>query len=102
MDQLSQHLLMSWGDYAVTPPGEYLYGPSGSQKATHTFTPGGGVTSISVCCISAGNPQSYSERPAGSLAWASNYTVTPGSNYTVVVGGQGSAGGGTAPERVGS
>ena len=93
---------MAHGTYSTEPPGEYLYGPSGASSQTHTFVPGNGVTSISVCCISAGNPGSYSNRPAGCLAWASNYTVVPGQSYTVVVGGQGSAGSSTNPQRVGS
>ena len=64
-------------------------GPVTGQQAytstgTYSWTAPSGVTSVSVVCIS---PSGTSR--AGGLAYLNNYSVTPGSSYTVVVNGSG-------------
>lgn len=80
MDLITQQLLMVAAGNQGTPPGELTYG-----TGSHTFTPGAGVVSVSVCCIGSGSNVFYL-KGSGGLAWASNVTVTPGNNYTVNVG----------------
>tara|TARA_B100000401_G_scaffold175064_1_gene117509 strand:+ start:666 stop:1583 length:918 start_codon:yes stop_codon:yes gene_type:complete len=68
-------------------------GAAGGQDAyttagTYTWTCPVGVTSVSVVCIGAGGTQgSMSYGPdGGSLVYKNNISVTPGQNYTIVVG----------------
>lgn len=75
---------------AVAAPGQQLYDTVGS----YTFTAPAGVTSVSVCCIGAGantiggltQVGGQDGGGGGALAYANNISVTPGANYTVVVG----------------
>jgi hypothetical protein len=75
-----------------------------SVAGTYTFTVPTGVTSVSAVAVGGGGGGQISrggstgtERPAsggggGGLGWKNNIAVTPGSNYTVVVGAGGTAG----------
>lgn len=63
---------------------------------TFSWTCPAGVTSVSVVCIGAGATGYTNGGPGGSgggLGWKNNIPVTPGQNYTVVVGGVGTTGG---------
>tara|TARA_A100001035_G_scaffold279498_1_gene281124 strand:+ start:1854 stop:2819 length:966 start_codon:yes stop_codon:yes gene_type:complete len=58
-----------------------------TTAGTYTWTCPAGVTSVSVVCIGAGGTVDTSYGGcAGSLAYKNNITVTPGQNYTIVVG----------------
>lgn len=58
-----------------------------TTAGTYTWTCPSGVTSVSVVCIGAGGTVGTSYGGcAGSLAYKNNITVTPGQNYTIVVG----------------
>jgi len=59
-----------------------------TSYGTYTWTCPAGVTSVSVVCVGAGGTMgSGSYGPGGgSLAYKNNITVTPGQNYTIVVG----------------
>ena len=59
-----------------------------TSYGTYTWTCPVGVTSVSVVCVGAGGTMgSGSYGPGGgSLAYKNNITVTPGQNYTIVVG----------------
>lgn len=58
-----------------------------TTAGTYTWTCPAGVTSVSVVCIGAGGTTDTSYGGcAGSLAYKNNITVTPGQNYTIVVG----------------
>ena len=80
MDQLTQYLMLAATGYQEPPEGEAIY-----SSGSYTWTPPGGVSSISVCCIGSGSTSAYI-RGSGGLAWMSDYTVTAGTNYTVNVG----------------
>ena len=81
-----------------TPPGQQAYTTSG----TFTWVAPTGVTSVSAVVVGAGQSGSlksyngccYQAKSGmgGSLAYLNNYTVTPGSSYTVVVGSSPSIG----------
>lgn len=67
------------------PRGESLYAIPGS----YSWTCPDGVTSVSVVCIGGGGGYTDTAGAAGAgggLGYKNNYSVTPGSSYTVVVG----------------
>jgi len=70
--------------YAVLP--ESIY----STPGTYSWTAPAGVTSVCVVCVGGGGGYSAG---GGGLGWKNNIAVTPGSNYTVVVGAGGQASG---------
>lgn len=61
------------------PRGESVY----TIPGTHSWTCPAGVTSVSVVCVGGGGSDSGG---GGGLGYKNNYSVTPGSSYTVVVG----------------
>ena len=75
-----------------------LAGSSATYTAagTYSWVAPTGVTSVSVVCVGGGGGGSsgyiysgYTAGSGGSLGYKNNYTVTPGSSYTVVVGAGG-------------
>jgi len=68
--------------------GESVYVVPGS----HSWTCPVGVTSVSVVCIGGGGGGAINCAGGGGLGYKNNYSVTPGSSYTVVVGGRGLGG----------
>ena len=87
-------------DDTTIPVGEVQYIIPG----TYSWTCPAGVTSVSAVCIGAGGGAPYwvggnnggTGGGGGALGYKSNIAVTPGQNYTVVVGGGGSGLLGTA------
>lgn len=85
----------------AAPPGQQAYTTAG----TYTWIAPAGVTSVSAVVIGAGGHANagggyIAGAGGGALAFKNNYSVTPGSSYTVVVGaaapwnsGSGGAGG---------
>lgn len=74
---------------AVIPTGEDVYLTPG----TYSWVCPTDVTAVSVVCVGAGgewqNGQGRSGGGGGALAYKNNIPVTPGTSYTVVVGGRG-------------
>jgi hypothetical protein len=65
-------------------PGQSQYTSSG----TYTWTCPAGVTSVSAVCVGGGaSSGSATGGGGGALRYVTSYSVTPGNNYTVVVGG---------------
>jgi hypothetical protein len=58
-----------------------------TTSGTYSWVAPTGVTSVSVVAVGGGGTGGFS---GGSLGYKNNYTVTPGSSYTVVVGKGGS------------
>jgi hypothetical protein len=62
-----------------------------TTPGTYTWVAPGGVTSVSVVCVGGGgngaNVSSGAGGGGGALSYGNNIAVTPGSSYTVVVGG---------------
>lgn len=73
------------GDSYSSPTGEALY----TTPGTFSWTAPSGVTSVSVVCVGGGggNNADSNSGSGGGLGWKNNIPVTPGQNYTVVVGG---------------
>jgi len=69
-----------------TQPGQSEYLTAG----TYTWTAPTGVTSISVVAVGSGHGGGTGGAAGGALAYKNNITVTPGANYTVIVGSAGS------------
>lgn len=69
----------------VAAPGQQAYTSSG----TYTWTCPAGITSVCVVCVGAGGTVSATGYGGGGggLGWKNNISVSPGSNYTVVVAG---------------
>ena len=65
------------GQVAYTTPG------------TYTWTAPANITSVCVVCVGGGGKGGGAGGGGGGLGWRNNITVTPGSNYTVVVGAAG-------------
>lgn len=65
--------------------GESLYTTQGS----YTWTCPTGVTSVSVVAVGGGGGAGYTAGGGGGLVWANDISVTPGNNYTIVVGTKG-------------
>jgi len=65
-------------------------GPVGGIRwitaASYTWTCPADVTSVCVLCVGAGGSGGAYGGSGGSLAYKNNVTVTPGQNYTIVVG----------------
>ena len=59
-----------------------------TSHGTYTWTCPAGVTSVSVVCVGAGGTMAMGSygTGGGSLAYKNNITVTPGQNYTIIVG----------------
>ena len=79
------------------PPGQQAYTSAG----TYTWVAPASVTSISVVAVGGGGGGGGSNANTGAfvgtgggggLGYKNNYSVTPGSSYTVVVGAGGTAG----------
>lgn len=68
-------------------PGSQSYTCSG----TYTWVAPAGVTSVSVVAVGGGGSGQYNGASGGGggLGYKNNYSVTPGSSYTVVVGARG-------------
>jgi len=84
---------------SVTPAivqGQQLYTTSGTSQQTYSWVAPAGVTSVSVVCVGGGGAGNSSggSGAGGGLGWYNNISVTPGSSYTVVVGGYGPTVGG--------
>lgn len=83
-------------------PRTTLAGPQAEFLApgTYTWTAPAGVTSVSVVCVGGGGGggQTWANAAGsgGGLGWKNNIPVTPGENYTVVVGAGGLRAGNTA------
>lgn len=81
--------------------GEQVY----TTPGTYTFTVPNGVTSLSMVAIGAGGSSSSSTAGGGgALAYKNNFPVTPGQQFTVVVGQTGTvgnSGGATSIAKVG-
>ena len=61
-----------------------------TQSGSYQWTAPVGVTSVCVVCIGGGgNGQGNNGDGGGGLGWKNNISVTPGQNYTVVVGAAG-------------
>ena len=92
-----------WCLYQLASSGSGGGGGGGSSSAGHqiftspgsnTFTVPSGVTSVCVVCIGGGGSGgaaywSGGGGGGGGLGWKNNISVTPGNNYTVVVGSGG-------------
>jgi len=79
----------------TAPPGQIVFAPAGS----YSWAAPAGVTSISIVAVGGGGATGYGGAPGGGgLGYKNNYSVTPGSTYTVVVGaaGTGSSSGGAS------
>ena len=82
----------------TTPTGDVAYTTSG----TFSWTCPTGVTSVCVVCVGGGGGNGRgggsgsSGGSGGGLGWKNNITVTPGNNYTVVVGSGGAGVGGAS------
>jgi len=77
---------------SVTPPlaGSQSYGSAG----TYSWVAPAGVTSISVVAVGGGGGANvYGGGGGGGLGYKNNYSVTPGSSYSVKVGAKGNRGG---------
>lgn len=70
---------------AAMPKNQIAYVTPGS----YTWTAPEGVTSVSVVAVGGGGVTSPTGGGGGGLGWKNNIPVTPGTKYTVVVGGQG-------------
>ena len=82
----------------AAPPGEVRF----TSVGTRSWTCPEGVTSVHVVCIGGGGSGAIDNSGGGGggggLGWKNNIPVTPGSTYTVRVGGGGNAlGPGTGP-----
>ena len=93
----TQSLLNPTPAAAAGPPGQALYG---FGNGTYTWTCPPGVTSVCVVCIGggasvAGPNWSSQAGGGGGLGWKNDIAVSPGSNYTVVVGHGGNLYGGS-------
>ncbi len=58
-----------------------------TTPGTYTWTCPPGILSVNIVCIGGGGKNGFSGGGGGGLGWANNISVTPGTNYTVVVGG---------------
>lgn len=81
MDAVSRALLMTGG--ASGPlPGQQAY----TTPGTYTWVAPAGVTRVCVVCVGGGGG-GFNGGGGGGLGWRNNITVTPGTSYTVSVGG---------------
>lgn len=72
------------GASTAAPPGQVVYNVDG----TYSWVCPAGVTSVSVVCVGAGGSSALSASyGGGGLGYKNNIAVTPGTSYTVVVGG---------------
>ena len=77
-----------------------------TTAGTYSWTCPFGITSVSVVCVGGGGGGNsafvsegeyyYAGGGGGALAYANNISVTPGTNYAVIVGAGGAQGGTTA------
>ena len=67
------------GQQAYTSPG------------TYTWVAPAGVNSVSIVAVGSGGSSQNTGNGGGGLGYRNNYIVTPGSSYTVVVGGKGAS-----------
>lgn len=81
---MSGVMQMVLGQYysTVAPPGSQSY----TTPGTYVWVAPAGVTSVSIVAIGGGSRSNY----GGGLGWKNNYTVTPGTAYSVTVGAGGS------------
>ena len=90
-----QQMLLGVGKLPDEEPGQQVFLFTGTksttaQQTTHTFTPGVGVTRISILAIGGGGGgYSTNGGGGGGTAIRDNVAVTPGTAYTVYVGGGG-------------
>lgn len=72
---------------AGVPPGQQEYTSAG----TYTWVAPAGVTSVSIVAVGGGGSGGSTRHGGGGagLGYKNNYSVTPGSSYTVVVGTRG-------------
>ena len=68
-----------------------------TEPGTYTWTCPPNVRSVSAICVGAGGRGGGAGGGGGGLGWKNNITVSPGSNYTIVVGEPGDANNGNWP-----